>query len=99
MAIASAHDPKLLLLEEPTAGVAPTGRVKLMQLTADIVAERNISGLFIEHDIDFVFTHAHRVMMLKRGVMIANGSFCDIRNDSKVQEVYPSGGTLFAEQA
>lgn len=79
--------------------MAPTGRVKLMQLTADIVAERNISVSFNEHDMDVVFTHAHRVMMLNRGVMIVNGSFCDIRNDPKVQEVYPGGGILFAEEA
>ena len=99
LAIALAHEPKLLLMDEPTAGMAPTERVKLMQLTADIVAERNISVLFTEHDMDVVFTHAHRVMVLNRGVLIANGSVSDIRNDPRVQEVYLGGGTLFAEEA
>ncbi len=99
LAIALAHNPKLLLMDEPTAGMAPTERVKLMQLTADIVAEKSISVLFTEHDMDVVFTHAHRVMVLNRGALIANGSVSEIRNDPKVQEVYLGGGTLFAEEA
>ena len=97
LAIALGHDPKLLLMDEPTAGMAPTERIKLMQLTADIVRQKNISVLFTEHDMDVVFTHAHRVMVLNRGELIANGSVGDIRNDAKVQEVYLGGGSLFAE--
>lgn len=99
LAIALSHDPALLLMDEPTAGMAPTERIKLMQLTADIVREKNISVLFTEHDMDVVFTHAHRVMVLNRGELIANGSVTDVRNDPKVQEVYLGGGTLFAEEA
>ncbi len=99
LAIALGHDPKLLLMDEPTAGMAPTERIKLMQLTADIVRQKNISVLFTEHDMDVVFTHAHRVMVLNRGELIANGSVSDIRNDAKVQEVYLGGGSLFAEKA
>ena len=99
LAIALAHDPKLLLMDEPTAGMAPTERIKLMQLTADIVKQKNISVLFTEHDMDVVFSHAHRVMVLNRGELIANGSVNDIRNNPKVQEVYLGGGTLFAEEA
>ncbi len=98
LAIALAHNPKLLLMDEPTAGMAPTESVKLMQLTADIVAQKQISVLFTEHDMDVVFTHAHRVMVLNRGELIANGSVSEIRNDAKVQEVYLGGGTLFAEE-
>ena len=99
LAIALGHDPKLLMMDEPTAGMAPTERIKLMQLTADIVRQKNISVLFTEHDMDVVFAHAHRVMVLNRGELIANGSVADIRNDAKVQEVYLGGGALFAEKA
>ncbi len=74
--------PKLLLMDEPTAGMAPKERVRLMQLTADIVAERGISVLFTEHDMDVVFAHAHRIMVLNRGELIANGSVDEIRNDA-----------------
>ncbi|MEM8975389.1 MAG: ABC transporter ATP-binding protein [Pseudomonadota bacterium] len=98
LAIALSHNPKLLLMDEPTAGMAPTERVKLMQLTADIVAQKQISVLFTEHDMDVVFTHAHRVMVLNRGELIANGSVSEIRSDPQVQEVYLGGGTLFAEE-
>lgn len=98
LAIALGHAPILLLMDEPTAGMAPTERIKLMQLTADIVRERNISVLFTEHDMDVVFAHAHRVMVLNRGELIANGSVTEIRNDTKVQEVYLGGGNLFSDE-
>ena len=99
LAIALAHAPELLLMDEPTAGMAPRERVRLMQLTADIVAERNISVLFTEHDMDVVFAHAHRIMVLNRGELIASGSVDDVRNDARVQEVYLGGGTLFEGHA
>ena len=95
LAIALAHNPRLLLMDEPTAGMAPKERVGLMQLTADIVKERNLGVLFTEHDMDVVFAHAHRIMVLNRGQLIAEGDVRTIRNDPKVQEVYLGGGTLF----
>jgi len=95
LAIALAHSPKLLLMDEPTAGMAPKERIALMQLTADIVAQRNISALFTEHDMDVVFAHAHRVMVLNRGEIIADGSVEVVRSNAQVQEVYLGGGTLF----
>ena len=99
LAIALAHQPKLLLMDEPTAGMAPRERVRLMQLTADIVREQGISVLFTEHDMDVVFAHAHRIMVLNRGELIASGNVDDIRNDARVQEVYLGGGRLFEEKA
>ena len=97
LAIALCHEPTLLLMDEPTAGMAPSERIALMQLTADIVQKRNISVLFTEHDMDVVFAHAHRLMVLNRGELIANGTVDEIRNDAVVQEVYLGGGNLFAE--
>lgn len=97
LAIALAHDPMLLLMDEPTAGMAPRERIALMELTAQIVADRGVSVLFTEHDMDVVFGHAHRVMVLNRGQLIANGSVEDIRNDARVREVYLGGGTLFKQ--
>jgi branched-chain amino acid transport system ATP-binding protein len=99
LAIALAHAPQLLLMDEPTAGMAPKERIRLMQLTADIVAERGISVLFTEHDMDVVFSHAHRIMVLNRGELIATGSVDEVRNDARVQEVYLGGGTLYEGQA
>lgn len=98
LAIALAHEPRLLLMDEPTAGMAPQERIKLMQLTADIVAERGISVLFTEHDMDVVFAHAHRVLVLNRGELIANGSVDEVRDNPMVREVYLGGGSVFADQ-
>jgi branched-chain amino acid transport system ATP-binding protein len=95
LAIALSHQPGLLLMDEPTAGMAPKERIGLMQLTADIVAERGISVLFTEHDMDVVFAHSHRIMVMNRGQLIAEGNVDHIRNNPKVQEVYLGGGTLF----
>lgn len=96
LAIALAHDPSVLLMDEPTAGMAPGERIGLMQLTADIVAERQISVLFTEHDMDVVFAHAHRILVLNRGQLIADGNVADIKNNPQVQEVYLGGGTTIA---
>ena len=95
LAIALAHEPALLLMDEPTAGMAPKERIALMQLTADIVRERGVSVLFTEHDMDVVFAHAHRVLVLNRGQLIAGGSVDEVRGDPRVQEVYLGGGTVF----
>jgi branched-chain amino acid transport system ATP-binding protein len=98
LAVALAHDPILLLMDEPTAGMAPRERIALMQLTADILDAKGISVLFTEHDMDVVFAHAHRIMVLNRGQLIANGTVEEIRNNAQVQEVYLGGGTLFKAQ-
>ena len=95
LAIALAHDPVLLLMDEPTAGMAPKERVALMQLTANIVRDEQVSVLFTEHDMDVVFAHAHRIMVLNRGKLIAEGNATEIRNSPLVQEVYLGGGTLY----
>ena len=99
LAIALSHQPSVLLMDEPTAGMAPSERLALMQLTADIVASRGISVLFTEHDMDVVFAHAHRIMVLNRGALIATGSAAEIRNDKRVQEVYLGGGTVFGSES
>ena len=96
LAIALANEPALLLMDEPAAGMAPQERIGLMQLTADIVAQSGISVLFTEHDMDVVFAHAHRIMVLNRGSLIAEGSPEAVRNDPKVQEVYLGGGSTYA---
>jgi len=97
LAIALANHPKLLLMDEPTAGMGPAERTELMQLTSDIVDKRGISVLFTEHDMDVVFAHSHRIMVLNRGELIANGSAADIRNDERVREVYLGGGSVFTD--
>ena len=88
LAVALANDPKLLLLDEPTAGMAPKERVELMALTTRIARDRTIGVFFTEHDMDVVFEHADRVMVLDRGSLIASGPPQAVRNDPKVRAVY-----------
>jgi len=71
LAIALANQPKLLLMDEPTAGMAPRERIELMRLTARIAREQSIGVLFTEHDMDVVFEHADRILVLNRGTLIA----------------------------
>ena len=95
LAVALGNEPKLLLMDEPTAGMAPKERIELMQLTAEIVRERNISVLFTEHDMDVVFGHADRVMVLNRGTLITQGEPEEVRNNREVQEIYLGSGSTF----
>ena len=73
LAIALANDPRLLLMDEPTAGMAPRERNDLIALIKRLVIERGISVLFTEHSMDVVFAYADRIIVLARGVLIAAG--------------------------
>jgi branched-chain amino acid transport system ATP-binding protein len=92
LAIALANAPSLLLMDEPTAGMAPAERVGLMALTAAIARERGIAVLFTEHDMDVVFGHADRILVLDRGAPIAEGRPAEVRADARVREVYLGSG-------
>lgn len=95
LAIAMANQPKLLLMDEPTAGMAPKERNELMALTKKLVVERNMAVLFTEHSMDVVFTYADRMIVLARGRLIAGGAPSEIRDHPKVQEVYFGTGKTF----
>ena len=95
LAVALANEPQLLLMDEPTAGMAPGERIELMALTAEIVGERKIAVLFTEHDMDVVFAHADRIIVLNRGRLIAEGAPEEVREDPRVQEIYLGAGTTF----
>jgi branched-chain amino acid transport system ATP-binding protein len=88
LAVALANQPKLLLMDEPTAGMGPAERQSLMELTSNIVRTRDIGVLFTEHDMDVVFTHADSIIVLNRGELVAGGTPDEVRNNSEVQEIY-----------
>jgi branched-chain amino acid transport system ATP-binding protein len=92
LAIALAGAPKLLLMDEPTAGMAPAERLQLMALVREIVRERPLAVLFTEHDMDVVFRHADRVMVLDRGRLLAGGTPDQVRADPAVQAIYLGAG-------
>jgi branched-chain amino acid transport system ATP-binding protein len=88
LAVALANEPRLLLMDEPTAGMAPKERIALMVLTSEIVREQGIAVLYTEHDMDVVFGHADRVIVLNRGELIASGTGDEIRANPQVRQVY-----------
>ena len=88
LAVALTNQPRLLLMDEPTAGMGSAERQHLMDLTLQIVRHRNIGALFIEHDMDVVFTHADRIIVLNRGEKIADGTPEQVQKNNKVREVY-----------
>jgi branched-chain amino acid transport system ATP-binding protein len=96
LAIALANEPKLLLMDEPTAGMGPGERKDLIALVKKLVVERGISVLFTEHSMDVVFAYADRIVVLARGRVIADGDAAAIRQDAQVREVYFGTGKTFA---
>jgi branched-chain amino acid transport system ATP-binding protein len=95
LAIALANDPRLLLMDEPTAGMAPRERNELIALVKQLVEKRQMSVLFTEHSMDVVFAFADRIIVLARGKLIADGNASAIRQNPQVQEVYFGTGKTF----
>jgi branched-chain amino acid transport system ATP-binding protein len=91
LAIALAAAPRLLLMDEPTAGMAPAERAGLMRLVAAAARAAGIGVLFTEHDMDAVFTHADRVLVLVRGAIIAAGTPAAVRAAPAVRRAYLGG--------
>jgi branched-chain amino acid transport system ATP-binding protein len=92
LALALANAPKLLLMDEPTAGMSTSTRDRLMRLAGDLARGDGIAILFTEHDMDVVFGHADRVIVLDRGRVIAEGTPEAIRTDPRVRAVYLGTG-------
>jgi ABC-2 type transport system ATP-binding protein len=88
LACALIHDPRLLLLDEPTAGMAPRERHEIMALVAGIARDTGLTIVFTEHDMDVVFAVATRITVLHQGAVIADGPAADVRADPEVQRVY-----------
>jgi len=99
LAMAMANNPKLLLMDEPTAGMAPKERNDLMALTKQLVVDRGMAVLFTEHSMDVVFAYADRMIVLARGRLIAEGKPLEIRDHPQVQEVYFGSGKTFEKKA
>lgn len=88
LALALAARPRLMLMDEPTAGMAPGERTALMQLVVELARDRKMTVLFTEHSMDVVFGFAERVLVLARGRLVADGTPQAVRSDVEVQRVY-----------
>jgi branched-chain amino acid transport system ATP-binding protein len=83
-----ATDPDLALLDEPTAGMTPTETERMVELIERLNKETEMSFFITEHDIDFIFDIATRILVLDRGAIIADGPADEIRQDERVQTAY-----------
>ncbi|HEY2336458.1 MAG TPA: ABC transporter ATP-binding protein [Burkholderiales bacterium] len=88
LAMALANRPRLLLMDEPAAGMAPEEREGLMTLAAELARRDRLAVLFTEHNVDVVFGFADRVIVLHAGEVIAAGAPAQVRADPRVREVY-----------
>jgi branched-chain amino acid transport system ATP-binding protein len=91
LAVALANVPRLLLMDEPTAGMSPEERDALMKLAVRVCRERKVALLFTEHDMDVVFTHADRIIVMNRGRLIAQGTPDEVKANEEVRAVYLGG--------
>lgn len=95
LAAALAHKPRLLLMDEPTAGMAPRERNDMMTMVRRLATSKNIAVLFTEHSMDVVFSCSDRIIVLARGRLIAEGRPEEVRENAKVKEVYFGVGKTF----
>ncbi|NLJ16634.1 MAG: ABC transporter ATP-binding protein [Clostridiales bacterium] len=91
IARALASDPKLLLLDEPAAGMNPTETAELADIVRKIREKLNVTILLIEHDMSFVMSLCERIVVLDYGKLIANGTPQEIKNNPKVIAAYLGG--------
>jgi branched-chain amino acid transport system ATP-binding protein len=88
IAMALACQPRLLLLDEPTAGMSATETREAIRLIERIARERGLTLLFTEHDMAVVFSISERITVLHQGRVIANGTPEEVRRDAGVRRVY-----------
>ncbi|HXA96433.1 MAG TPA: ABC transporter ATP-binding protein, partial [Candidatus Dormibacteraeota bacterium] len=77
-----------LLLDEPTAGMSATETRESIRLIERIAADRGLTLLFTEHDMEVVFSISHRITVLHQGRVIADGPPAEVRRDPEVRRVY-----------
>jgi branched-chain amino acid transport system ATP-binding protein len=88
VAIALAARPRLLFLDEPTAGMNPVERVKILENIKHLSKEGKTTFVIVEHDMDVVFSLSDRVIVLHYGDVIGDGTTEEIQNNPQVREVY-----------
>jgi branched-chain amino acid transport system ATP-binding protein len=88
VALALACEPQVLLLDEPTAGMSVGDKPRMVGLIRDIVREKGVTAVLIEHDMDIVFSVADRITVMHQGAVVAEGRADEIRSSPRVQEIY-----------
>lgn len=99
LALALVNNPHVLLMDEPTAGMALAERESVMELTVTLARQRTITVVFTEHDMDVVFRHADRVAVINRGTLLADGTPDEVQQNEQVRDVYLGRGATYGKQA
>ena len=82
------NDPKLLVLDEPTAGMSPEETNATMELIKRLAEERGLTILFCEHDMDVVFSIAQSIMVMHQGRTLIQGKPQQVRENEEVMKAY-----------
>ncbi|WP_340109740.1 ABC transporter ATP-binding protein [Pikeienuella sp. HZG-20] len=96
--LALAMEPKVLLLDEPTAGMGPEERWRMMDTVRELWKRKKMTLIFIEHDIEIVFKTAQRIHVLKYGAVLAEGAPEEIRGNPDVIDAYLGTDHALAEE-
>jgi branched-chain amino acid transport system ATP-binding protein len=88
LAVALSSEPKILLLDEPTAGMGVAESADCLARISALTQKDDIPVLFVEHDMSVVFSFATRIVVLAAGEVLMNGSPAEVRADERVREVY-----------
>ncbi len=91
VAMAMAQEPKVLLLDEPTQGLSVEETAEAVETLAQFLDKARLTVLLVEHDMEVVFRLAHRISVLHRGAVIADGTPATVKADARVQEAYLGG--------
>jgi len=88
LGIAVASHPQVCFLDEPSSGMNPIERVKVLELVKKLAAERKTTFAIVEHDMDVVFSLSDWIVVMNRGEILAEGKPEDIRNNQEVRDIY-----------
>lgn len=97
IAMASVHEPKMLMLDEPTSGVTAAEKFSIMDIVVTALREQNVTILFVEHDMEIVARYATRVLAFYDGRIIADEAPEEALRDPQVRE-YVIGETLHLDE-
>ncbi len=88
LGIAVATNPQVCFLDEPSSGMNPIERIKVLELVKKLAAERKTTFVIVEHDMDIVFSLSDWIVVMNRGEVLAEGRPDEIRENREVREIY-----------